>query len=61
MKHVHKEWIDKHPNWKGVPHMVQWYYEEDTESFNRFLEKYPSKWHAPNSTWERRYDVIILE
>ena len=29
-----EKWIKNHPSWKGIPHLVLWYYMETEEEIN---------------------------
>lgn len=60
-KIVHNEWIKNHQNWRKTPHIKYWYYADNEEEFNKFLDKYPDIEHAPNDSWKSMYDIITLD
>lgn len=56
-----EKWIKNHPSWKGIPHLVLWYYMKTEEDYLEFLKHYPDVEHAPNESWKSMYDTLILK
>ena len=56
-----EKWIKNHPSWKGIPHLVLWYYMETEEDYLEFLKHYPDVEHAPNESWKSMYNTLILK
>lgn len=54
-------WKKNHPNWKGTPHIVFWYYCETQKDFDEFIKMYPDVEHAPNESWKSMYETLTLK
>lgn len=55
-----KDWIKKHSNWKGTPHLKYWFYCTDQKEFDDFIKAYPKE-NMPNESWASMYEEITLK